>query len=183
MAKKKEAETKKIKIIKEIKSKIKVIGEEERDESELEKDVGSDRNDEITEMASGGEFKAPSIVLEASANEEANQGDIQEATRERQSFEKEEAQRERVYSTRGRQSRDSYESTYYAAGGGTGGATAPDLFRERETVTPRTGRQELRRGGAIERKEGGETIQRVEEKDERYQTGQQQRKRRYPWEV
>lgn len=192
---------KEMKVVKEIKSKIKIVGE--RDESELEEDIeesnkgriGQRINNgrEISEMANVGEFKAPSIILEASAAEEPR-AEIKQATKERQEFEKEEAVRERLYGNgrggqggRGqRTGRDSYESAYYAAGGGTGG-TAPNLFRERAPAVQQIRRKEAVRGAAIEQNTQIERGAGVGEREDRYQAQQgqqgQQRRRRYPWEA
>ncbi len=188
---------KEMKVVKEIKSKMKVVGE--RDESELERDIEvkkgkvwqkTNNGEGTNEMAGVEEFKAPSIILEASAAEEPR-AEIKQATKERQEFEKEEAVRERLYGngrggqgSRGqRTGRDSYESAYYAAGGGTTSMTnapAQDVFRERQPIQER---QSVKRGRAVER----EGVMQAVEREDRYQTQQgqqgQQRRRRYPWEA
>jgi len=176
---------KEVKIVKIVKPKIRVIGEE--DEGELEENVDEskkgrigqkiDNGREISEMASVDGFRSSPIILET--GEERPRGEIENATREKRRFDNEEAIKERRYATGRRQvtQRDSYESAYYAAGGGTAGVTPGREISADRTIEQR---QAIRTGGAI-RPSGA---QGSEGREEKYQTqGGQQKRKRYPWEV
>jgi len=178
---------KEVKIVGTVKPKIKVIGEND-DRSELEEDIKDSENStsrgktgeimgERSGMASVNRFRGPSVVLEA--GEEMPRGEIENATREKRRFDNEEAVKERKYATGRRQAiqRDSYESAYYTAGGGTAGAAAGRVISADRSIEQR---QAIRRGGSIQPAGARES----EGKEERYQTQQgQQKRRRYPWEV
>ncbi len=188
---------KEMKIIKEIKSKAKIVeeGYEDglKDNKESRNNIWLKHNnsEETSEMAKTQGFRRQSIVLETSTEEEPR-SEIIKSTKERQEFDREEAVRERIYnigqelgSRRNRIGRDSYESAYYAAGGGSQGIknqASPEVNQ----IMGGEIRQEVARGrpilprGEIERKEIGQRVG-----DERYQTqqGQHQKKRKYPWEV
>lgn len=183
---KKNRERKEIKIVETVKSKIKVIGENdgvglEEDIEDPESSTGMGKAGEIiggrSEMASVDGFRGPSAVLET--KEERPRGEIENATRERRRFDNEEAVKERRYATGRRQvtQRDSYESAYYAAGGGTVGVSSGAGISADRNIEQR---QAIRRGGAI-RPVGA---QGSEGREDRYQTQQgQQKRKRYPWEV
>ncbi|MDO8508076.1 MAG: hypothetical protein Q7S27_00160 [Nanoarchaeota archaeon] len=183
----KEEERSEIKVLKEVKPKMKIITEKDRDESDLEKDakeVGRGKAGEVigetSNMAVVEGFKGPSPALEINTVEE-RRGELIEANRERQEFEREQAVRERGYRTRAQETTArSYESAYYSAGGGTSTITnAPnqDVFADRRPIVER---RDIARGESIEQSRSVEAGVR----DNRYESQHgQQKKRRYPWEV
>ena len=164
----------KIKIIKEINPKIKIIEENKREKKEEEKSKAV--ISEIDDLTSIKEFKAPSIVLERQI-EAQPQGEIQQTSKDRQTFDKEEKTREAGYNVSRRQqnARENYSSRNYSPQV----ENSSNLFTNRsEIISQRPNREQVAKGAPIQ-----QNTSNFEQKVEKYQDNQQQKKRRYPWEV
>ncbi len=171
---------KKIKIIGEVKSKVKIVSDmEKKPEKRRERSNGKVAIiEEIDSWRGISKFKAPKIVLEASvSNSEGSNGggDIQRATTERKKFDKEDTRR-RIYdpSKKEEKARDSYGNSNYS----TAETSSNDVFKDREPIN---GTSAIR-GRDLVQKDGIRDInvreERYQTNEDKYQTGQEQQKRK-----
>jgi len=180
----------KIKKIREIKSKIKIIREIERNEGEEElvEDIEKAEDDFRREVAVSSGIEASSLVLESDIKESrgAEKTQIREETRERVQLERE---NETTAATYGARRAGAEERSYRQYKGSDRGSMQNTGQGDSMLVQNRgTGRQAnpqmgaTNRGMPLVRQDVGQLneIERVEEKRE-YET-QKDKKRTYPWE-
>ena len=183
----------KIKKIRELKPRIRELKHGENNKkSELVEDIEEaetlEQRQAVKEFANASEFEAPSLVLESNIEPTETQTQttqIQQATRERQELEEQNAAYATAFQAARESSRNSYTSFGYTSTGTTSTQTTSQTISptlKRREVTAQVGTtQQFTRDITQERQ-----IRREGERQE-YETQTQQqgsrRRRRFPWEV